>query len=304
MGAQPMSVARGRVEGARDLMRRTRAEGFSVGAFNVDNLETLVAIARAAWAKSAPVLVEASHSEVESIGLANLRDLVDNYREELGIEMYLNLDHSPSVETARAGIEAGFEFVHIDYSQANRDASEDAIIAATKEVVAAARDSGALIESEPRYFHGSSNLHDEAIDYEEVKATFSTPDGARDFVEETGIDTFAAAVGNLHGKYPTPKRLDLDLLRRIRAAIDVNISLHGGSGTPGHYFEEAARIGVSKVNLNSDLRYAYRTNLEKVLAENPDEYALVRLMDPVIAAVQEVVEDHIDLYGSTGKAKP
>ena len=122
--------------------------------------------------------------------------------------------------------------------------------------------------------------------------------------EATGVDTFAAAVGNLHGRYPTPKRLDLDLLRAIRAAIDVNISLHGGSGTPGHYFEEAARIGVSKVNLNSDLRYAYRTNLEKVLTDNPDEFALVRLMGPVIAALREVVEGHIDLYGSTGKAQP
>jgi fructose-bisphosphate aldolase class II len=299
-----MSAGLGRFEEARDLMRRTRAEHFSVGAFNVDNLETLVAIAQAASAKQAPVLVEASHGEVEAIGLANLRDLVDNYREELGIEMYLNLDHSPSVEAAKAGIAAGFEFIHIDYSQANRDAEDAAIVEATKEVVAAARGTGALVESEPRYFHGSSNVIDEPIDYEEVKASFSTPEGARQFVEETGIDTYAAAVGNLHGLYPTPKRLDLDLLRLIRAAIEVNISLHGGSGTPGHYFEEAARIGVSKVNLNSDLRYAYRTNLEKVLADNPDEFAVVRLMGPVIAAVQKVVEDHIDLYGSGGKAKP
>ena len=291
------------IERARELMRRSRDEHFAVGAFNVDNQETLLSIVRAAQAKESPALVEVSHDEVSMIGLANMRSMVDNYREEYGVELYINLDHSPSVQAAKAGIDAGFEFVHIDYSQANPDATEEAIIAATKEVVAAARDSGALIESEPRYFHGSSNVHDEAIDYEEVKATFSTPDGARAFVEETGIDTFAAAVGNLHGKYPTPKRLDLDLLRTIRAAIDVKISLHGGSGTPGHYFEEAAKIGVSKVNLNSDLRYAYRTNLEKVLTDNPDEFALVRLMGPVIAAVQKVVEDHIDLYGSTGKAK-
>jgi fructose-bisphosphate aldolase, class II len=297
-----MGARAGHVEAARALMGRSRAEHFSVGAFNVDNLETLVAIAQAAQAKKAPVLAEVSQSEVEAIGLANLRDLVDNFREELEIEMYLNLDHSPSVAAATAGIEAGFEFVHIDYSQANRDATEEEIVVATKEVVAAAAGSGALVESEPRYFHGSSNVLDEEIDYEEVKATFSTPDGARDFVEATGVDTFAAAVGNLHGRYPTPKRLDLDLLRAIREAIDVNISLHGGSGTPGHYFEEAARIGVSKVNLNSDLRYAYRTGLEKALAENPDEYAVVRLMGPVIAALRKVVEDHIDLYGSAGKA--
>jgi fructose-bisphosphate aldolase, class II len=117
-------TAAGDVSGARELMRRSREEHYAVGAFNVDNQETLIAIARAARAKRAPVLVEVSHGEVAIIGLRNLRSLVDNYRAELGVEMYINLDHSPNVEAARAGIDAGFEFVHIDYSQARRDASD------------------------------------------------------------------------------------------------------------------------------------------------------------------------------------
>jgi fructose-bisphosphate aldolase class II len=293
------------VQRARELMRRSREEHFAVGAFNVDNQETLLAIARAAAAKQAPVLVEVSHGEVEIIGLANMRSLVDNYRRELAVEMYLNLDHSPSIEAAQAGIDAGFEFIHIDYSQAKKDATDEEIIDATRAVVDyAARTTGALVESEPHYFGGSSNVHTEDIDYEEIRKTFSTPDGSRAFVDATGIDTFAAAVGNLHGRYPVPKQLDLDLLRQIRAAIDVNISLHGGSGTPGHYFQEAAEIGVSKINLNSDLRYAYRTTLERQLHEHPDEYAIVKLIGPVIDAVKEVVEQHIDLYGATGKAQP
>ena len=294
----------GTIERARELMERSRRERFAVGAFNVDNQETLVAIARAAQVKSSPVLVEVSQGEVDAIGLANLRDLVDNYRAELGIEMYINLDHSPSVEAAKAGVDAGFEFIHIDLSQAKRDATDDEIIAATREVVAYARTTGALVESEPHYFGGSSNVHAEEIDYEEVRKTFSTPEGARAFVDATGIDTFAAAVGNLHGRYPVPKVLDLELLQRIRDAIGGYISLHGGSGTPGHFFRSAAEIGVSKVNLNSDMRYAYRTTLERQLREHPDEYAIVRLIGPVIRAVQDVVEEHIDLYGSAGKAQP
>ena len=294
----------GTIERARELMERSRRERFAVGAFNVDNQETLVAIARAAQVKRSPVLVEVSQGEVDAIGLANLRDLVDNYRAELGIEMYINLDHSPSVEAAKAGVDAGFEFIHIDLSQAKRDATDDEIIAATREVVAYARTTGALVESEPHYFGGSSNVHAEEIDYEEVRKTFSTPEGARAFVDATGIDTFAAAVGNLHGRYPVPKVLDLELLQRIRDAIGGYISLHGGSGTPGHFFRSAAEIGVSKVNLNSDMRYAYRTTLERQLREHPDEYAIVRLMGPVIRAVQDVVEEHIDLYGSAGKAQP
>jgi fructose-bisphosphate aldolase, class II len=292
------------IEHARELMARSRAEHFAVGAFNVDNQETLLAITRAAAAKRAPVLAEVSHGEVGVIGLANMRSLVDNYRTEYGVEMYINLDHSPSVEAAKAGIDAGFEFIHIDYSASNRDASEADIIAATQEVVAYAKQTtGALVESEPHYFGGSSNVHDTAIDYDEIRKTFSTPEGAQQFVAETGIDTFAAAVGNLHGRYPVPKQLDLELLQRIRDAIDVNISLHGGSGTPGHYFQEAARIGVSKVNVNSDLRYAYRTTLEQQLAAHPDEYAIVKLIEPVVQAVQAVVEDRIELFAATGKAR-
>jgi fructose-bisphosphate aldolase class II len=294
----------GNVERARELMERSRRERFAVGAFNVDNQETLVAVARAAQARSSPVLVEVSQGEVDAIGLANLRDLVDNLRAELGIEMYINLDHSPSVEAAKAGIDAGFEFIHIDLSQAKRDATDDEIIVATREVVAYARTTGALVESEPHYFGGSSNVHTEDIDYEEIRKTFSTPEGAKAFVDATGIDTFAAAVGNLHGRYPVPKQLDLELLQRVRDAIGGYISLHGGSGTPGHFFTSAAEIGVSKINLNSDMRYAYRTTLERQLRDNPDEYAIVRLMGPVIRAVQDVVEEHIDLYGSAGKAQP
>lgn len=283
-------------------MERSRKGKFAVGAFNLDNQETLIAVARAAKAKKAPVLVEVSHGEVEAIGLENVRDLVDNYKAEYGIEMFINLDHSPTVEACKAAIDAGYEFIHIDVSQADHDASNEAIITATKKVVEYAKKTGALVESEQHYFAGSSNLHTEKIDYAEVRKTLSTPEGARDFVAATGIDTYAAAIGNLHGKYPVPKKLDLDLLREIRAAIDCNISLHGGSGTPAHYFEEAVKIGVSKININSDMRIAYRQTLEKVLAQNRDEYAVVKLMGQVIAAVQQVVEKRIESFGSDGKA--
>lgn len=289
---------------ARHLYQRTRSQHFAVGAFNIDNQETLIAIAKAAQKLNSPVLVEVSQGEVDAMGLENVRDLVDNYKAEYGIEMYINLDHSPTVESCKRAIDAGYEFIHIDISQANHDASDEEIIAMTKEVVEYAKFTGALVESEPHYFGGSSNVHEEAINYEEIKKTFSTPEGAKAFIEETGIDTFAAAVGNLHGKYPVPKELDLQLLARIRENMPErgHISLHGGSGTPLHFFEEAARIGVSKININSDMRYAFRTTLEKVLAENPKEFAIVKLMPEVYGAVQQVVEEKIQAFGSAGKA--
>ncbi len=288
---------------ARQLMERARKEKFAVGAFNLDNQETLIAVVRAAKKMNSPVLVELSAGEVKAIGIENVRDMVDNYKATYGVEIYINLDHSPSVEDCKEAIDNGFEFVHIDISQANHEASEEEIIKATKEVVEYAKFTGALVESEPHYFGGGSNVFEEAYDAEEIKKTFSTPEGSKSFVEATGIDTFAAAIGNLHGSYPVPKVLHIDLLQEIRSAIGCNISLHGGSGTPGHYFKEAVQVGVQKININSDMRKAYRNTLEKVLDENKTQYAVVKLMDQVILAVQEVVESKIALFNSEGKAQ-
>jgi fructose-bisphosphate aldolase class II len=288
---------------ARTRMAQARKEHWAFGAFNLDDEATLKAVVQAAVAKNAPVLVEVSQGEVDDIGLDNVRDMVDNFKAQYGVEMYINLDHSPSVPDAMAGIEAGFEFIHIDFSQAKHDASDEEIIDATKKVVSYARLTGALVESEPHYFGGSSNVHTEKIDYEAIRKTFSTPEGTAEFVKTTGIDTFAAAVGNLHGKYPVPKKLDLELLEQIRKTVDCNISLHGGSGTPGHYFRDAVKIGVTKVNINSDMRYAYRTTLEKVLKANPDEYSVSKLIaKEVVPAVQAVVESKIADFNSAGKA--
>lgn len=288
---------------ARELMERARSEGFAVGAFNLDNQETLIAVCRAAKELDSPVLVEVSAGEVKAMGIDNIRDMVDNYKRQYGVEMYINLDHSPSVEQAIEGIEAGYEFIHIDVSQSNHDATEEEIIEATRRVVEYAQFTGALVESEPHYFGGSSNVHTEEFDFNEIKKTFSTPEGTKAFVEATGIDTYAAAIGNLHGTYPVPKVLDIGLLAQIREINDCNISLHGGSGTPGHYFQEAVKVGVQKININSDMRRAYRDTLVRVLDENKSQYAVVKLMDEVITAVQSVVESKIALFNSTGKAK-
>jgi len=290
---------------ARQLLRRSREQHFAVGAFNIDNQETLIAVAKAAQKLNSPVMVELSKNEVQSIGLQNVRDMVDNYKSELGIEMYINLDHSPTVEDCKQAIDAGYEFIHIDISQGNHDATDQEIINGTREVVEYAKHTGAVVEGEPHYFGGSSDVFKQDIDYEEIKKTFSTPDGAKAFIDATGIDTYAAAIGNLHGKYPVPKILDLDLLQRLRDAIDPSkfISLHGGSDTPLHFFEGAAKIGVSKINVNTDLRFAFRTTMDEVLDENPDQYAVVKLMPEVENAVQAVVEEKIGAFNSAGKAK-
>src|SRR5215203_812263 len=101
---------------ARHLMQRSRQQHFAVGAFNIDNQETLIAVCRAAQEKHSPVMVEVSDGEVKALGLDNIRDMVDNYKQEYGVEIYINLDHCPTVEDAKRGIDTGFEFIHIDVS--------------------------------------------------------------------------------------------------------------------------------------------------------------------------------------------
>jgi len=287
---------------ARQLMLRAHQQKFAVGAFNIDSQDILVSILKAAKELNAPVIINLSESEAEEIGLENARDLVDNYKEEFKVEAYLNLDHGPSVRLAKEAIDLGFEFIHIDISQSDHGASLDEIIQKTKQVTEYARFTGAVVESEMHYFAGSSNLHDEEVDYEEIKKTFSDPKSALEFVHSTDVDIFAASVGNLHGSYRAPKQLDLTLLGSVCDALPCSVSLHGGSGTPLFYFEEAAKIGVSKININTDVRVAHRRALEQALQDNPDEYSVMKLMKIVEEATQKVIEGKIKAFGSEGRA--
>jgi fructose-bisphosphate aldolase class II len=290
---------------ARELMARSRDERFAVGAFNADDLATVRTICRAAHATSAPVLIEVSHSEVEALGLENVRTIVDNEIAELGVEVYLNLDHAPTVAAAMDGVDAGYEFVHLDLFQSFPLASAEDVVVATRHVVGYALMTGALVEGEQHHFPGTSSVHRDDVPASDVSMSRTTPDDARRFVEATGVDTLAVGIGNVHGRYRTPTRLNVDLLTRIRAAVDrkTNLSLHGGSQTPPSIYEALARAGINKINVNSDIRYVHRTMLERVLAGHPDEYASTRLMGPVNLAVQHAVESKIRAFGAVGKAR-
>jgi fructose-bisphosphate aldolase class II len=295
---------RERTRRARALLRRSRAERFAVGAFNADSIGTLRAVCRAARACAAPVLIELSHTEAEAIGLHNARAVLDNEVVELGIEAYLNLDHAPTVAAAKAAVDAGFEFVHLDLFQSHPDATEADVVIATRELVEYARSTCALVEGEQQYLTGSSSVHLHEIDPARIERTISTPEGARRFVDLTGIDILAIGMGNVHGRYLAPKSLRLDVLTRVRDVLDVGISLHGGSGTSDDLYRAVTRRGVSKININSDVRYAYRAILEHQLSVHPDEYATVKLMGPVLDAVQHVVQAKIRAFGSAGRARP
>jgi ketose-bisphosphate aldolase len=285
-------------------MYRTRTGGFAVGAFNVDDLATLRAVARAARAVHAPVIVELSGSEVAAIGLANARAVLDNEIDELGIEAYLNLDHAWNPDVISAALVAGFEFVHLDVFTGDAEASDDELVRATRRLVREASATGALVEGEPVRIGGVSTLHASAPAADVVASARTSAERVRWFADTTGVDLVAVGIGNVHGRYADHVALDLDLLHRIRASVNVDLTLHGGSGLSDATYRQVARAGVSKINVNSDLRVTARRALEGQLDSHPEEYAMSKLVGPVMRALQRLVEARLETFGAAGRARP
>ena len=283
----------------RKTIELAQSEGWALGAFNVANVETLKAVAGAAAKLKAPIIVESSHGETEFLGPENLVDLVANFRQESGVPIFVNLDHAPTVEAAEEGIAAGYEMIHINASGLPYEEN----VAAAKKVADEAHEKGLLVEAELTPIMGTSAPHLlEPVEEEQAKSHYTDPEQAKDFVERTGIDTLAVSIGNVHGIYRTMPKLDLELLAKLRERLPCFFSLHGGSGIPEDQIKGAIKTGrIVKINVNSELRIAYRAALEEQLKAS-DEVAVYKFMPQVIEAVQKVVEEKISLFGSAGKA--
>lgn len=280
-------------------LKKAEKEGFALGAFNAANLETIKAIVVAAERLSSPVIIESSPGETDFIEPENLVSLVENYRRQTGLPLFINLDHAKSVAAAKRGIAAGYEMIHFDGSELPFEEN----VAETKAVAAAAHRQKLLIEAEVGKIGGESAPHlQEDVKTAQAEAAYTDPAQAADFVRATGIDIFAAFFGNVHGVYRQPPELDFKLLSKIRKAVPCFLSLHGGSGIRGEDVKQATRVGgIVKINVNTELRLAYRRTLEAQLARSP-EVAIYKLMEPVIREIQAVVEAKIRIFGSEGKA--
>ncbi len=284
-----------------DWLQRAKKEHFSLGAFNIDNLEILQAAAEAAKNLSAPIIAEVSPGEIKYLGLQNFISLANNYKDDYGITILLNMDHASDMDIIKSGIELGFDMVHFDGSELPFEEN----VRLTKEIVGESHSKGVLVEGEIDHFPGTSELHGELTDRGQgLEKKYTDPQKAKEFVEETGIDIFAAFIGNAHGVYQDgSEKLDCEKLTEVsRALPETFLSLHGGSGIAPEEIESAVERGIVKVNVNTELRIAFRQNLENVLKGNPDEWAVYKLMPPAIEAVRKIIERKITLFGSAGKA--
>lgn len=281
----------------REILQKAREGGYAIGAFNAANIETLKAVVQAAVKLKSPVIIESSPGETKYFGVQNLADVVNNLREEFRIPILLNLDHAYDEEIAVEAIEFGYDLIHFDGGE--MDYENNVRIVST--LVEKAHLKGLLVEGEMDHIQGSSSLHAEEVEGVQSQGEYTDPEQAAEFVRRTGIDTLASFIGNVHGVYSNPPHLDIDRLKLIASKVDCFLSLHGGSGIPEDQAKAAIEAGITKVNVNTEMRIAFKDALLKSMQES-DELAIYKLTPPAIEAVQKVVEDKIRLFGSEGKA--
>ena len=280
-----------------EILTKAKNEGYALGAFNAANLEVIKAIAQASLNQQSPLILETSAGEIEYLGMKNLLSLVENYRQENNLEILTNLDHGPGLEECQNAIEKGYNLIHFDGSALPYEEN----VKITKILVEQAHEKGLLVEAEMDQIMGESKAHVEDPESIQAQGSYTDPEKAAAFVAATGCDILAVFIGNLHGVYQQEPRLDLERLGLIAEKVPCFLSLHGGSGLLPEDVQKAIQIGrIVKINVNTELRLAYRSTLENVL-RGSDEVAIYKIMPPVIAAVQKVVEEKIQLFGSQGK---
>src|SRR5262249_11829824 len=280
-------------------LTRARHEGWALGGFNVFNLESARAVITAGDQSAAPLLVQTSEGAVKHAGLANLVAVVSQLPAETKAPIALHLDHGKSVELARAAVDAGYTSVMID---ASRQTFEENV-RETSAIVAYAHSHGVHVEAELGTLAGIEDLGEQA-----GKTMLTDPDQAVRFAAETGVDALAIAIGTSHGayKFHGAPRLDFHRLRDIPRRIEQPIVLHGASsmphdaiafaerygaklphaeGIPEEFIQRAVKLGVAKVNTDSDLRLAALGRLRQVLTERPDLFNLYELMGEMEAAI-------------------
>jgi fructose-bisphosphate aldolase class II len=280
----------------RDVLARLEKEGAALGHFNVADQVLLKAVVAAAAETKLPVLVGASEGEREFFGVRQLAALVKTEREQSGLPLFLNADHTHSLAKALEAANAGFDAVTIDFSALPLEEN----VARTKEAVQAIKAVNPAILAEGEI--GDIGTGSEIKETAQGDRKLSTPEEARQFVQATGIDNLAPAVGNMHGMLKSmvqgkaKKHLDLERIAQIKQAAGVFLTLHGGSGTDDEHFRKAIAAGINIIHINTELRVAWRESLGESLARDANEVVPYKILRPVVDSVKQVVSSRLRLF--------
>jgi fructose-bisphosphate aldolase class II len=302
----------------KELLKAARQGAYAVGAFNINNMEFLQAITGAAEELASPVIIAISEGAIKYAGFKNVVQMVRLAAEEKRVPISLHLDHGKDMDVIAMCIEGGFTSVMIDGSALPFEEN----IAATAQVVERARPKGISVEGELGKLAGI----EDNVSVAERDAMLTDPAQAVEFVERTRVDALAIAVGTSHGayKFKGEVNLALDRISEIASKVPALLVLHGASGVkqenvelankfgasikgakgvPDAAIVEAIRRGISKVNIDTDMRIAFTAHVRKALAEKPEEIDPRKILGPARSAIAEVVREKMKLFGSEGRAR-
>jgi fructose-bisphosphate aldolase, class II len=291
------------MQSLRNALEQSEKDGAAIGHFNVADLVLLKAVVAAGRDLKVPVAVGASEGEREFFGIRQIAALVLSFREEFDYPIFLNADHTHSLAHALDVAKAGFDSVVFDLSALPFEQN----VRQTKEAVEALKaiNPAILVEGEIGDIGTGSEIHETAPD---LSKGLTSPQQAKEFVEATGIDILAPAVGNMHGMLKsmvqgqTRKRLDIKRIAEIKRAVQIPLTLHGGSGTDDEDLRKAIGAGINIVHINTELRVAWRRGLEEGLSKEPDEVVPYKILPFAVQAVEAVARSRLALFNAADNA--
>jgi len=280
-----------------EVLKEAQGKQTAVGHFNFSELVAFKAVVDAARKLKVPVMVGVSEGERDFVGVRQACALVASVRDETGLEIFLNADHTHSIQRAEEAARAGFDEIIFDGSSMPLEQN----VEQTKKAVEAIKsiNPAIVVEGEVGYIGTSSSILEKVP---EGLGALTTPAEAREFVAATGVDVLAPAVGNMHGLLQSmvagtaQKRLDIGRIEEIAKAAGALMTLHGGSGTNDGDFQKAIKAGITIVHVNTELRLAWRRGMDAALGASAGEVVPYKILPPVVRGVSEVVEKRLRLF--------
>lgn len=274
-----------------ELLNTARRNAYAIGAFNVYNLEGVKAVIDAAESLQSPAMLQL-HPSALKYGKSPLVALCMEAARKSSVPISVDLDHSTSEKDIHLALAAGIKSIMADGSPLSYEQN----LIFTREMTKLSHANGAIVEAEIGRISGT----EDGLTIAEKEAKMTDPVQAVEFLKETQVDALAVTIGNVHGKYLSEPRLDFPRLAKIRASVSVPLVLHGASGLPETMINQSIKLGVSKFNVNTEVREAYMDVLKTSASlSDPD---LLEVMEKAIDAMRSVISDKLQLFGSAGKA--
>ncbi len=277
----------------KKMLLDAQKNGYAVGAFNVENMEMVMAVVSAAEETKSPVIMQTTPSTVKYADFDYFYANVKVAAQKANVPVAIHLDHGNSFELAMKAYRNGYTSIMIDGSHGSFEEN----IALTKSVVDVCKFGKVPVEAELGKVGGKED------DLDGGDGGYTDPSQAKEFIERTGADSLAISIGTAHGVYKGEPKLDLNRLSQIREVVDIPLVLHGGSSNPDEEIAQAVKLGVCKINISSDVKSAYYKKCRELLEQNPSLYEPDTIYPPCIKSAREVIEFKMNLFNAIDKLK-